>query len=500
MKSLPWIRCSQLHVISDLHLGGQAGFQIFDQGATLEAFLDFVIKQASAEQQGSPDLAVLINGDLVDFLAEAGALCFDPLGASTKLDRIFSDPSFQPVWNGLKRFVQTPRCRLLVNLGNHDLELALPWVSEQLVKHLSGDDPAARGRITLGLDGFGFRCQVGTATVLCVHGNEVDTWNITDHDRLRRIGRDVTMGRAVEGWIPNAGSAMVIDVMNDVKRRFPFVDLLKPEQEAVVPVLVALDHTVLGKLTRVFRVLGHLEWDKIRRKTGFLAVVESPEQRHPADERSLNSLLVKTFGQVGNTVEYRDGLLDAVEHQLKAGRKPMELLDADRQAEYLGKGGALFEWLKHKPPSDVLRTALDSLRKDRSFETNTEDATFRDLDKWIGGEIDIIIAGHTHLERALNRADGNGYYYNSGTWVRLIQIAPEVLDSASTFEPIFNALKSGTLSALDATEGLVQRKPAVVSVWQDRSTLRAELRHVRVEAGGAVLDPVPNTQYTRSGS
>lgn len=493
MNSLPWIQCSQLHVISDLHLGGQAGFQIFDQGATLEAFLDFL------RQQASPDVSLVINGDLVDFLAEPDALCFDPLGASAKLERMFGDPSFQPVWSGLRRFVQTPHCRLFVNLGNHDLELALPWVAEQFMEQLGGTDSAVRGRITLAFEGFGVRCQVGKAAVLCLHGNEVDTWNITDHERLRRTGRDLTMGRPVDGWVPNAGSAMVIDVMNEVKRKYPFVDLLKPEQEAVVPVLVALDHSMLGKLTRVFRLLGHKEWDEVRRKTGFLTLVDSPEQRL-GEEPSLDSVLMQTFGQAGNAAEYRDGLLDTVERQLKAGREPVELLDADRQADYLGKSGALFEWLKHKPANEVLRRALESLKKDRSFDPKTEDSTFRDLDKWIGGEIDIIIAGHTHLERALNRARGNGYYYNSGTWVRLIQIASETLDSAATFDSIYNALKAGTLSALDATMGLVQRKPAVVSVWQDGSTTRAELRHVRIDDGAAVLDPVPHTAYTWSGS
>jgi len=492
MSALQWIRCSQLHVISDLHLGGQAGSQIFDQGPTLEAFLDFL------RQQPGPDIGLMINGDLVDFLAEPNAVCFDPRGAPAKLDRIFGEPNFQPVWRGLQKFVQAPQCRLFVNLGNHDLELALPWVADKLVEHLSGTDAAARGRIKLTLDGLGFRCRVGSAAVLCVHGNEVDTWNITDHERLRRSGQDVVQGREEEGWVPNAGSAMVIDVMNDVKRRFPFVDLLKPEQEAVVPVLVALDHGVLGKLKRAFRILGRLGWDEVRRKTGFLTA-ESTETR-VAQESSLESLLTKTFGQVGNPVEYRDSLLDSVERHLKDGREPVDLLDGDRQAEYLGKSGALFDWLKHKPPNEVLRTALDALKKDRSFDVKTEDATFRDLDKWIGAEIDIVIAGHTHLERALIRGRGDGYYYNSGTWVRLIQITPEALGSAATFEPVYQALKAGTLTALDAAPGLVQRKPAVVSVWQDGSTTRAELRRVRLDNGVAVLDPVPDSGYARSRS
>ena len=66
------------------------------------------------------------------------------------------------------------------------------------------------------------------AKVVCVHGNEVDSWNVADYERLRRIGRDYQFGVSVEGWTPNAGAQMVIEVMNQIKRDYPFVDLLKP--------------------------------------------------------------------------------------------------------------------------------------------------------------------------------------------------------------------------------------------------------------------------------
>jgi predicted phosphodiesterase len=62
--------------------------------------------------------------------------------------------------------------------------------------------------------------------------------------------------------------------------------------------------------------------------------------------------------------------------------------------------------------------ALDSLDKDRSFEPDTEDDTYRDLDKLVGPDIDFLIVGHTHLERALRRRRGRGCYFNSGTWAR----------------------------------------------------------------------------------
>ena len=54
----------ELYVISDLHIGGQPGFQIFDQGDLLSRFIDYVTARPGK-------VGLVINGDSVDFLAEA---------------------------------------------------------------------------------------------------------------------------------------------------------------------------------------------------------------------------------------------------------------------------------------------------------------------------------------------------------------------------------------------------------------------------------------------
>ena len=112
---------NQVSIISDLHIGGVPGFQIFDQVKLLAAFIDDL-------RQNTPSPSVLvINGDMVDFLAEPGAKTFDPEGATTKLSRIFSkEENFWPVWEALRRYVKTRD--LAITLGNDDIELALPWV------------------------------------------------------------------------------------------------------------------------------------------------------------------------------------------------------------------------------------------------------------------------------------------------------------------------------------------------------------------------------------
>ena len=74
---------------------------------------------------------------------------------------IARDPNFQPIFEALQRFTATQGRQLFINLGNHDLELALPWVKEKFLTLVSGGDAAARGRITLSFNGSGVRVRVG---------------------------------------------------------------------------------------------------------------------------------------------------------------------------------------------------------------------------------------------------------------------------------------------------------------------------------------------------
>ena len=65
-----------------------------------------------------------------------------------------------------------------------------------------------------------------------------------------------TLGQHLDpsAWVPNAGTKLVIDVMNAVKATHPFIDLLKPESTAAVPLLLALEpgyRSHVGRLARL---------------------------------------------------------------------------------------------------------------------------------------------------------------------------------------------------------------------------------------------------------
>jgi hypothetical protein len=102
---------------------------------------------------------------------------------------------------------------------------------------------------------------VGTARVFCIHGNEVDSWNVVDYDALSLLARPLNAGVPPDspGWQPNAGTKLVKDVMNEVKRTFAWIDLLKPETKAAVGVLAVLDPGQLSKIIRGIPIF----WEKL---------------------------------------------------------------------------------------------------------------------------------------------------------------------------------------------------------------------------------------------
>ena len=493
----------ELFIISDLHLGGPPGFQIFNAGAHLEKLVDHLRNVAPKKK-----VALLVNGDLVDFLAERPAMHFDPAGAIEKLDRIIADPGFTGVWTALQNFVSVKNRFLIINLGNHDLELALPWVREHLLQILAAGNEAARGRITLVFDGAGFLCRVGPARVLCVHGNEVDEWNIADYETIRRIGRDLVQGRPVDTWIPNAGTQLVIDIMNEIKGRYPFVDLLKPEMQAVIPTLLALAPEQQEKISAISATARRLFWDKLKIATGFLG---KEEEKQPAS-RLLQADIIPDFPAdyyfmedskiaPDNNQIYAEALLAETENRLHQNVDPVSLLKDSLREQNLGLPGAIIKIFRGEEKSEILREALEKLQEDRSFELNAEDETYKRLDERVGEEINFVVAGHTHLERALPRKKGTGYYYNSGTWVRLIKLEEPVLKNKETFKKVFEAFQAGTIEALDIfkpveKKELVMRRLTVVVINTDGHKTFGKLQHVNLQLSGELLTDVRDSHFT----
>ena len=488
------------YVISDLHLGGEAPFQIFREAAALAATIDGLLNSAGLQMRR----ALVINGDFIDFLAERPARHFDAEGAVKKLRRIVADPSFKPVFDALKRFLDVPRHRLVIVLGNHDIELAMPWVRLVLQDLLCDQDEMKAGRIVWSLDGQGVLLRIGSDSgprVLCVHGNEVDGWNAVDHEALRRMGRDGMRDKIKHvDYVPNAGSRMVIEVMNDIKQRYPFVDLLKPETQAVIPTLLALDPKATSALKTLPGLVAQQQIASARIAAGFLGgdvppaaagaavtgIPGSPAQRSA----------VPTPARDAARIEASRHLLDLAESDLRDGREAVDLLDAAARAETLGLGSALWTLATGGDRAEALRAQLSDLADDRSFSTLDRDDTFRGLHERVSTNIDYLVTGHTHLARAIEREFGRSYYFNTGTWARVFRIDPATLSRPDEFRKLFDALGSNRIDALDGAPGLIPVRPTLAAFWSDAVGVHGELREVPAVAPHVPV-PVAGTRYTR---
>jgi UDP-2,3-diacylglucosamine pyrophosphatase LpxH len=466
----------QISVISDLHMGGPTGFQIFGQADLLAAYIRHLAKSPSGAS------ALVINGDMVDFLADPDAAYFDPDGAPQKLDRIVDQKEFKPVFEALADYVRTPRRQLVITLGNHDLELALPWVEKHLLDLLSGGDAAPRTRITCAFEGTGFACKVGGAQVLCVHGNEVDTWNATDYETLRRIACDSVQGRTPPEWIPNAGTKLVIEVMNDVKRKTAFVDLLKPEKEGAVRILLALKPELRSKLKAVAEVAAKLTWDGVRRRIGLLSDEEDGAQDGAPGEDALTRIAGRTHAAVD-----AEKLLNRTEAMFQQRTDPLDLVYG-QGSQRLGWWDAMVAVVRQREPYEVAWEAVKELSDDTSFDVRQADSDFERIDALAGPLMDFVIAGHTHLARVVGRSKGKGLYFNSGTWASLMQLKNEQLKSPDAFKPVFNRLSKA--ASIPELGNLVMRRPTAVTVIKGGAGARASLDEVTLVKGKIVLKPL----------
>ncbi len=81
--------------------------------------------------------------------------------------------------------------------------------------------------------------------MLCVHGNEVDGWNVVDYAQLSAVADQQRDAESLSPprWEPNHGTRLVIHKMNRLKQslNYPFVDLLKPERAVALRILSLLE-------------------------------------------------------------------------------------------------------------------------------------------------------------------------------------------------------------------------------------------------------------------
>jgi UDP-2,3-diacylglucosamine pyrophosphatase LpxH len=424
----------RVYVISDLHLGGEygrtaddpddRGFRICTHVDAAAAFVD----NLAAFPSGPVRTELVINGDVVDFLAEdrgeaatwTGFIANGGDAAVTFTTIARRDRTF---FDALGRFLARGH-RLVVLLGNHDVELALPAV-RQAFSTLVGATRANDLEFVDGAEAY----TVGDA--LIEHGNRYDEWNVVDHAGLVRLRafqsrrQPVPLDRAFE---ISAGTEMVGSVINPLKAQYKFVDLLKPEVDAVVPMLLTVAPESWSYLSAIATRRQHARQHRLRGAT-LPASQDIASTGHAEDplraviagalqadvDRFVAGLGVTPSGALPIDPD-RDGDIASWRER---GRQAVGLT---RLA--LSRGSA--QTFEERLPA--LLMALRVLRTDQSFNRRTE--TLTEYDKasreLAQDGIKYVVFGHTHLARDVDLGRGQRYF-NSGTWADLLEVPPEIV-------------------------------------------------------------------------
>jgi hypothetical protein len=289
---------------------------------------------------------------------------------------------------------------------------------------------------------------------------------------------------------------MVIEVMNELKGEFAFVDLLKPEAGAVAPILAALKPAALAKLRTIASAATRRKVDDLRMRFGWLGDAPGGSPPGTVDAARLPRLVGARLRRE-ETDQMAGDLLDQAERRLAEEREePIDLIDADLRQEYLGLWGAGLNLFKGKPVQ-ALREALEGLDQDHSFTYTNADETYRKLDEMVSTDIDFLVAGHTHLARAIERGGTRACYYNTGTWARVFRLDKEVRRSPDAFDRLYQALKTPSIDALDKAPGLLPVRPHAAVIRREGRQVVGEL-HTVADKPPYATTLVEHTRFVRS--
>lgn len=496
----PFPTYDEVHVISDIHMGGKPGFQILRETQRLAGYIGWVAAQAPAG-----NVALVLNGDVFDTLAEdnvSGYVAMEE--AAFVVNRIMDDPSFKVVWDAFAQFVAQAGRTLVFVIGNHDIEMAFPTVQNLILWRLAGDDLQKKARIVFSTTGAGYTCLVGEAKVYCTHGNEVDAWNYNRYEDLSRVARRLNAAQPLnpKEWSPNAGTRMVKEVMNEVKKTYRWIDLLKPETSAAVGTLVVLDPSQASKITKLVSIVGEKvqgskQVDQRLSTEGFKARNELDTTPVRIEQLLGPSISDGLKNQQNRPTTSEDDMLLEAEKSL--GNNEALIATPDQS---LGTGELIWDrltgWMSGVGKDEALRRALkDWLKGDTTFKLDdVNDETYKAVTAAVGSSIDFIITGHTHLERAI-AMPGNRFYFNCGTWIRLLKFTDNLLQDTASFQPVYQVLTdtSGRIEVIDnatfnGVPFVLDQTSAVVIKQQNGKTI-GQLNHVEGDGTGQ-----PNTIQT----
>jgi UDP-2,3-diacylglucosamine pyrophosphatase LpxH len=348
------------------------------------------------------------------------------------------------VFSALGRMVAAGHDLTLL-IGNHDLELALPAVQLSFLARLG----ATVHQVHFVDDGRAYRI----GRMLIEHGNRYDGANENDWNNLRVIAS--AQSRAEPSPLElraSAGSWLVEKVVSPLKERYPFIDLLQPQGELLALLLGAFEPGLLLDFPRLARVLHAQRLQSINMEglqPGRTRAVLAPDT--PAPDPDLQRVFGKGYEALRRPREEA-----AVSDILLAAWNARH----DGLAELLDRGEEI-------PAArlEQIRVAMKKLLLDDASDRpdgNTEQygAAARRLIESSGGEIELVVMGHTHLARHVGPPQ-LASYINTGTWADVVRVPAGVLEPGADkgLQDFLRELRPGGMRSTPATYADVRIEP-----------------------------------------
>ncbi|TKD08434.1 metallophosphoesterase [Polyangium fumosum] len=407
-------------VISDLHIGGAEHPMLGHP----EHLVDFLEQLAAYVPAQGEEVELVINGDFVDFLAEKPYAGFTA-SESEVVEKLTAIRSRLPEVFSKLAFCANRLSRFTILLGNHDVELAFPRVRESLLRALGTEPHRCL-----------FVCNNETYRVgelLIEHGNRYDPWNAIDYDGLREL-----VSCASRGEVPPKplsicpGSRLVEEVMNPLKERYHFVDLLKPEDKIVTLMLLAFEPQLLQDLHKLFKG-AQLYVKQHFRKAIWRASGDAPR---PGQRR----FVARSDEEDVLPPDVEDAFAEELEvARANAARQPVGLFETLRRAFLEDETESLKAILEKGDDIGThrirqLQVALaKKMQNDKTFVDDDKDSEasrpYVDAARQMvdAGVAKVVVMGHTHLRRHI-RLENGGRYLNTGTWADLIVVDDRLLE------------------------------------------------------------------------
>lgn len=381
---------SVVYVISDLHFGGagaatdRPSFQIcsLQTQALLTHFINLL-----AGRTEEADSQLVIAGDIVDFLVEEPFEAFtsDVGHAEQKLRKILEGTA--PIRDALQQYVGKREGALILLRGNHDVEMALPTAPQVLLT------PLGKGRMHF----IYYNKAFTLGPLLIEHGNRFDQWNAVPHHALRRMRSQLSRRQPVHPLFPELlGGRMAKDLINPLKQHYVFIDLLKPENAAVVPILMALGAGGIKDAWTFF--------------TNFIKAraVDYDENRQPT-----------VPGYIAAQTSSHESMF-LLAQSIANGRAPGQISAGSPKLFDIGaRREALYKCFRAQ--SNLHRVAFDIRLENDIYLVPAQAAA--------SAGFQVIIYGHTHYVKRIaldNHTNAVPVYLNPGTWADLMCVPPAV--------------------------------------------------------------------------